>query len=63
MKNLLVMVRLSYKHLKSSFLKFIMGFLFGLDSGKEGPVAKALLDLLLEDTKSGPPSVRVRVPY
>lgn len=40
-----------------------MGFLFGLDSGKEGPVAKALLDLLLEDMKSGPPCVRVRVPY
>uniref|UniRef100_A0A1J3EVV9 D-amino-acid transaminase, chloroplastic n=1 Tax=Noccaea caerulescens TaxID=107243 RepID=A0A1J3EVV9_NOCCA len=34
-----------------------------IGDGKEGPVAKALLDLLLEDMKSGPPSVRVRVPY
>ncbi|CAA7046370.1 unnamed protein product [Microthlaspi erraticum] len=34
-----------------------------IGDGKEGPVAKALLDLLLEDMSSGPPSVRVPVPY
>ncbi|KAL2926700.1 D-amino-acid transaminase chloroplastic, partial [Bienertia sinuspersici] len=31
--------------------------------GSEGPIARALLDLLLEDMKSGPSTVRVRVPY
>ncbi|CAN6976041.1 unnamed protein product [Brassica oleracea var. botrytis] len=31
--------------------------------GKEGPITNALLDLLLEDMSSGPPSVRVHVPY
>ncbi|CAH8386355.1 unnamed protein product [Eruca vesicaria subsp. sativa] len=30
--------------------------------GKEGPITNALLDLLLEDMSSGPPSVRVLVP-
>ncbi|AED96959.1 D-aminoacid aminotransferase-like PLP-dependent enzymes superfamily protein [Arabidopsis thaliana] len=34
-----------------------------IGEGKEGPIAKALLDLLLEDMRSGPPSVRVLVPY
>ncbi|ESQ42614.1 hypothetical protein EUTSA_v10013797mg [Eutrema salsugineum] len=34
-----------------------------IGDGKEGPIAKALLDLLLEDMRSGPPSVRVLVPY
>ncbi|EOA13522.1 hypothetical protein CARUB_v10026587mg [Capsella rubella] len=34
-----------------------------IGDGKEGPIAKALLDLLLEDMSSGPSSVRVRVPY
>ncbi|KAL4194001.1 hypothetical protein AMTRI_Chr05g66570 [Amborella trichopoda] len=34
-----------------------------IGDGKEGPVAQALLDLLLEDMKSGPPNVRVPVPY
>ncbi|KAL1217522.1 D-amino-acid transaminase [Cardamine amara subsp. amara] len=34
-----------------------------IGDGKEGPIAKALLDLLLEDMSSGPPSVRVLVPY
>lgn len=31
--------------------------------GKEGPIAQALLDLILEDMQSGPPTVRVAVPY
>ncbi|XP_056861054.1 D-amino-acid transaminase, chloroplastic-like isoform X2 [Raphanus sativus] len=31
--------------------------------GKEGHITNALLDLLLEDMSSGPPSVRVLVPY
>ncbi|XP_010483335.1 PREDICTED: D-amino-acid transaminase, chloroplastic-like [Camelina sativa] len=34
-----------------------------IGDGKEGPIAKALLDLLLEDMSSGPSSVRVCVPY
>lgn len=34
-----------------------------IGNGKEGPVAQALLDLILEDMQSGPPSVRVAVPY
>ncbi|EFH42494.1 hypothetical protein ARALYDRAFT_332076 [Arabidopsis lyrata subsp. lyrata] len=34
-----------------------------IGDGKEGPIAKALLDLLLEDMRSGPPSVRVLIPY
>ncbi|KAI3857176.1 hypothetical protein MKW98_010590 [Papaver atlanticum] len=34
-----------------------------IGDGKEGPVAQALLNLLLEDMKSGPASVRVPVPY
>lgn len=32
-------------------------------AGKEGPVAKALFDLIVEDMQSGPASVRVPVPY
>lgn len=43
------------------FLK--IGLLVLFDSGKEGPIANALLDLLLEDMNYGPPSVRVLVPY
>uniref|UniRef100_A0A5B6YZB4 Uncharacterized protein n=2 Tax=Davidia involucrata TaxID=16924 RepID=A0A5B6YZB4_DAVIN len=34
-----------------------------IGDGKEGPVAMALLNLMQEDMKSGPPSVRVPVPY
>lgn len=34
-----------------------------IGDGKEGPVAQALLNLILEDMKSGPPTVRVPVPY
>lgn len=34
-----------------------------IGDGKEGPVARALLNLLVEDMKSGPPSVRVPIPY
>ncbi|OIT08768.1 PREDICTED: D-amino-acid transaminase, chloroplastic [Nicotiana attenuata] len=34
-----------------------------IGDGGEGPVTQALLNLLLEDMKSGPASVRVRVPY
>jgi 4-amino-4-deoxychorismate lyase len=34
-----------------------------IGDGKEGPIAQALLDLIQEDMKSGPPTVRVRVPY
>nr|XP_010915835.1 D-amino-acid transaminase, chloroplastic isoform X1 [Elaeis guineensis] len=34
-----------------------------IGAGKEGPVARALFDLILEDMKSGPPVVRVPVPY
>ncbi|CAN0929286.1 D-amino-acid transaminase, chloroplastic [Linum grandiflorum] len=33
-----------------------------IGDGKEGPVAKALLDLILEDMKSGPDTVRVPIP-
>ncbi|KAK4356580.1 hypothetical protein RND71_025551 [Anisodus tanguticus] len=32
-------------------------------NGREGPVTQALLNLLLEDMKSGPPTVRVPIPY
>ncbi|KAF6161649.1 hypothetical protein GIB67_017287 [Kingdonia uniflora] len=34
-----------------------------IGNGKEGPVSQALLDLVLEDMKSGPTTVRVPVPY
>ncbi|PIA42673.1 hypothetical protein AQUCO_02000251v1, partial [Aquilegia coerulea] len=34
-----------------------------IGDGKEGPVAQALMDLVLEDMKSGPSDVRVAVPY
>ncbi|XP_047322464.1 D-amino-acid transaminase, chloroplastic [Impatiens glandulifera] len=34
-----------------------------IGNGKEGLVSEALLNLILEDMKSGPPSVRVPVPY
>ncbi|XP_061336509.1 D-amino-acid transaminase, chloroplastic-like isoform X2 [Gastrolobium bilobum] len=34
-----------------------------IGDGKEGPIARALLNLLVEDMKSGPPSVRIPVPY
>lgn len=34
-----------------------------IGDGKEGPVTQALLNLILEDMKSGPSSVRVPVPY
>lgn len=34
-----------------------------IGNGKEGPIAQALLDLILEDMKSGPPTVRVSVSY
>ncbi|GAB2284849.1 hypothetical protein Dimus_019302 [Dionaea muscipula] len=34
-----------------------------IGDGKAGPIAKALLNLILEDMKSGPSSVRVPVPY
>lgn len=34
-----------------------------IGDGKEGPVAEALLNLILEDMRSGPPAVRVPVPY
>ncbi|CAD6251146.1 unnamed protein product [Miscanthus lutarioriparius] len=34
-----------------------------IGSGQEGPIAQALYDLILEDMKSGPPSVRIPVPY
>lgn len=32
-------------------------------TGQEGPIAQALYDLILEDMTSGPPSVRIPVPY
>lgn len=32
-------------------------------AGNEGPVTRALLNLILEDMKSGPVTVRVAVPY
>jgi 4-amino-4-deoxychorismate lyase len=31
--------------------------------GQEGPVALTLLNLIIEDMKSGPATVRVPVPY
>lgn len=31
--------------------------------GREGSVTLALLNLIIEDMKSGPPSVRVPIPY
>ncbi|XP_057957371.1 D-amino-acid transaminase, chloroplastic-like [Malania oleifera] len=34
-----------------------------IGDGKEGPVALALLNLIVEDMQSGPPTVRVLVPY
>ncbi|KAF5456510.1 hypothetical protein F2P56_025982 [Juglans regia] len=34
-----------------------------IGDGKEGPVALILLSLIIEDMKSGPPTVRVPVPY
>ncbi|XP_048332372.2 D-amino-acid transaminase, chloroplastic isoform X1 [Ziziphus jujuba] len=34
-----------------------------IGNGKEGVVTQALLNLLLEDMKTGPPTVRVPVPY
>ncbi|TKW38508.1 hypothetical protein SEVIR_1G119600v4 [Setaria viridis] len=34
-----------------------------IGSGQEGPIAQALYDLILEDMRSGPPSVRIPVPY
>ncbi|KAL5697774.1 aminodeoxychorismate lyase [Ranunculus cassubicifolius] len=34
-----------------------------IGDGKEGPIAKSLLDLVLDDMKSGPSNVRVSVPY
>ncbi|KAL7122078.1 hypothetical protein ACP275_01G023200 [Erythranthe tilingii] len=34
-----------------------------IGDGNEGPVSRALLDMILEDMKSGPAAVRVRVPY
>jgi len=32
-------------------------------TGQEGPIAQALYDLIFEDMRSGPPSVRIPVPY
>ncbi|XP_020585746.1 D-amino-acid transaminase, chloroplastic isoform X1 [Phalaenopsis equestris] len=40
----------------------IIGDAFEL-SGKEGPVTEAIFRLIVEDMRSGPPSVRVPVPY
>ncbi|XP_072985477.1 D-amino-acid transaminase, chloroplastic isoform X1 [Typha latifolia] len=34
-----------------------------IGSGKEGPVAEALFDLIIEDMRSGPSTVRFPVPY
>ncbi|PKU68046.1 D-amino-acid transaminase, chloroplastic [Dendrobium catenatum] len=34
-----------------------------IGDGKEGPVTEALFNLIVEDMRSGPPSVRVPVPY
>ncbi|KAM7459385.1 hypothetical protein LguiA_036379 [Lonicera macranthoides] len=34
-----------------------------IGNGTEGPVTQALLNLIVEDMKSGPPSVRIPVPY
>ncbi|XP_031739076.1 D-amino-acid transaminase, chloroplastic isoform X2 [Cucumis sativus] len=34
-----------------------------IGDGKEGPLVQALFDLLIEDMNSGPPTVRVPVPY
>lgn len=31
--------------------------------GKEGPITQALLNLIVEDMKSGPSTVRIPVPY
>lgn len=37
--------------------------LFVHSVGREGPVSKALLGLLLQDLKSGPSTVRVPISY
>ncbi|KAK4274292.1 hypothetical protein QN277_017538 [Acacia crassicarpa] len=34
-----------------------------IGDGKEGPIVQALLNLVVEDMKSGPPTVRLPVPY
>ncbi|KAF7817137.1 D-amino-acid transaminase, chloroplastic [Senna tora] len=34
-----------------------------IGDGKEGPVTQTLLNLIIEDMKSGPPTVRIPVPY
>ncbi|KAI9097436.1 hypothetical protein K1719_025207 [Acacia pycnantha] len=34
-----------------------------IGDGKEGPIVQALLNLIVEDMKSGPPTVRLPVPY
>ncbi|XP_027333783.1 D-amino-acid transaminase, chloroplastic [Abrus precatorius] len=34
-----------------------------IGDGKEGPITQALLNLLVEDMKSGPSTVRIHVPY
>ncbi|XP_057443230.1 D-amino-acid transaminase, chloroplastic-like [Lotus japonicus] len=34
-----------------------------IGDGKEGPITQALLNLIVEDMKSGPPTVRTAVPY
>ncbi|KAI4316138.1 hypothetical protein L6164_024145 [Bauhinia variegata] len=34
-----------------------------IGDGKEGPVTQSLLNLIVEDMKSGPPPVRIPVPY
>lgn len=34
-----------------------------IGSGKEGPIAQMLFNLILEDMRSGPPSVRIPVSY
>lgn len=34
-----------------------------IGNGREGPVTQALLNLLLEDMKSGPPTIRIPIPY
>ena len=55
------MVVASYKYMNLLITEMVI-FHF-IVPGKEGPVARALFDLILEDMKSGPPVVRVPVPY
>lgn len=58
----MITVNLSYSSLfKDCYVKLQMtNFVL---VGEEGPVAQALFELILDDMKHGPPSVRTSVPY